>query len=360
MGSLKEIVMEYEEAFDQISVVEESLLKDDDLPARKRRVYYDHLSDIQTLLSECYSINNISAPSIILGTFRNIISQINSGQKISQIPRLGVLLMICASQLKVQLEAKPTILNSKEFYENEISDLKSNISKLESEISALSVQNTKNKKNLTDKEKLLEKQNAKLIDLEKDREELKRREDARNDWHNKIKDAFETLSEGLDPIQAEKRRLNILYYTYCGLSALLILFLTVVEVIITCKLENYYGVPQFKEYLSLIAPIPVALALLFVFMTQINRAQRQLVAIAKYIHDIEYTEEIMQAINSLSIDIDDSMKRINNSMDRLLERHLACNLNYLEETSLKEQEDKRLIPAEQVTELLKGIISNSN
>lgn len=103
------------------------------------------------------------------------------------------------------------------------------------------------------------------------------------------------------------------------------------------------------------------MALLFVFISQINRAQRQLVVIAKYIHDIEYTEEIMQAINSISVDMDDSMKRINTSMDKLLARHLACNLNYLDESSLKEQEDidKEFIPTKQVLDILKAVIEKN-
>ena len=117
-----------------------------------------------------------------------------------------------------------------------------------------------------------------------------------------------------------------------------------------------------KDYMALIAPLPIALALLFVFLSQINRAQRQLVAISKYIHDIKYTEEIMLAINSLSVDIDDSMKRINTAMDRLLDRHLSCNLNFLDETSLHEQEnkDENVVPVNQVADILKRVIENNN
>lgn len=55
---------------------------------------------------------------------------------------------------------------------------------------------------------------------------------------------------------------------------------------------------------------------------------------SKYIHDIEYTEEIMQSINSLSVNIEESMKRINGTIDKLLDRHLSCELDYLEGIAL--------------------------
>ena len=133
-----------------------------------------------------------------------------------------------------------------------------------------------------------------------------------------------------------------------------------IEIIMTGKLNNFDGIPPLNVYISLLAPIPVLLALLFVFISQINRTQRQLVAISKYIHDIEYTEEIMQSINSLSVNIEDSMKRINGAIDKLLERHLSCDLNYLEEAALQKQEDrdKDTIPVGQVTDIIKEILKS--
>lgn len=67
-------------------------------------------------------------------------------------------------------------------------------------------------------------------------------------------------------------------------------------------------------------------------------------------------------INSLSVNIEDSMKRINGAIDKLLERHLSCDLNYLEEAALQKQEDrdKDTIPVGQVTDIIKGIIEQRN
>lgn len=361
MARMKELAIDYEHSLYKLDLIHDAIQTDVDLDSQKKEEYLSHLAEIKALLAECNSISNISAPSIISRFFDDIISQINQGKQISKLSRLSFSLSLCRVQLGIQLMSKQTVLNSKEFYEDEISELKNNINKLESEIDNLGHQNTRNKALLNEKETLLEQQNAKLLTLEREKEELKRIEDARQDWSKKIKTAFSTLQTGLKPINSEKQRLDILYWAYSVCSVLLLIFLIVVEVVITCKLGNYEGIPTFKEYISLIVPIPVALALLFVFISQINRAQRQLVVIAKYIHDIEYTEEIMQAINSISVDMDDSMKRINTSMDKLLARHLACNLNYLDESSLKEQEDidKEFIPTKQVLDILKAVIEKN-
>ena len=362
MGRMKELAMDYDEAFDLIGSLARLIHDDSRIEATQKSKYIDELEDISNSLVECRSVSNVAAPSIIFGTLREVVDIAMKHQSVLEVRHLSPRLNICSTQLRVQLMSKQSVLNSKEFYEGEIADLKQNILSLEREIANLENRNNHNQSQLENKELLLSQQNSKLLGLEHDLEELKRREDARKDWGEKIKEAFSTLQTGLKPIKAEKFRLNVLYYVYCGLSALLIALLVAVEIIISHKLRVFDGIPTFQLYVSLVAPIPVALAVLFVFISQINRTQRQLVAVAKYIHDIEYTEEIMLAINRLSVDIDDSMKRINIAMDRLLDRHLACDLNYLEEAALQKQEDrdKDTIPVGQVTDIIKGIIEQRN
>ena len=356
MGRMKELAMEYDEAFEIIGSLKQLLLNNEILETIRKSRYLNLLKDTEYVLEECRELSNVSAPTIVTRYFRPILESAfkeGSIDKVRILPRLSM----CLAQLRDQLASKQTILNSQEYYEKEILELKKNISNLMSEISSLQDENTESKSLLDQKEELLNQQSEKLLDLNKDREELIRREDARKDWSKKITDAFSTLQKGLKPIKSEKKRLNWMYFIYGGFCVALIGLLIAIEIIMTCKLRSYHGIPPFYSYLSLVAPIPVVLALLFVFISQINRTQRQLVAISKYIHDIEYTEEIMQSINSLSVNIEDSMSRINESLDKLLDRHLACNLNYLEEVSLKEQEnkDKDLMPVGQVVDLVKGI-----
>ena len=360
MGRMKELAMDYDEAFDVLISLRYFLDRDTTATEELKRESSTLLDEIENRLEECKLISNTSAPTIILGLLKKILTHAHEGKPISQYRFFKIHLMMCSTQLEIQLMSKQTVMNSQEYYEDEIKDLKQNISSLENEISSLREKNTKNASLLDQKESILSQQNVKLLELEKDRDELIRREDARRDWSRKITEAFSNLKKGLEPIKLEKKRLNWMYFIYGFFCIVLIGLLVAIEIIMTGKLNDFDGIPPLNIYISLLAPIPGLLALLFVFISQINRTQRQLVAISKYIHDIEYTEEIMQSINSLSVNIEDSMKRINGAIDKLLERHLSCDLNYLEEAALQKQEDrdKDTIPVGQVTDIIKEILKS--
>ena len=358
MGKMKELSINYDEAFDTLISLREFLDNDTTGDEELKNSCVTLIDEIESSLIECRLISNTAAPTIILGQLKEMLAHARKGKPLSQYRYVKFRLMMCSAQLSIQLLSKQSLMNSQEYYDGEINDLKQNISNLEQEITSLRDKNTKNASLLEQKELMLRQQSVKLHELEKDRDELIRREDARKDWSRKISDAFSNLQKGLEPIKSEKIRLNWIFYIYGGLCILLIALLIVTEIIITHKLNVYDGIPSFHSYISLILPIPVALTLLFVFISQINRTQRQLVAISKYIHDIEYTEEIMQSINSLSVNLEDSMTRINGAINKLLDRHLACDLNYLEEVSLQKQEDrdKDTIPVAQVTDILRRVM----
>ena len=360
MGRMKELAMDYDEAFDILMRLRDYLDKDTTADDELKKACDTLLDEIENRLEECRLISNTTAPTIVSDQLKEILTHAHKGKPVSQYRFFKFRLSMCSTQLAIQLLARQTVMNSQEYYEGEIKGLKQNISTLENEISSLRDKNTKNASLLEQKESMLSQQNVKLLELEKDRDELIRREDARRDWSRKITEAFSNLKKGLEPIKLEKTRLNWMYGIYGGLCIALIGLLVTIEVIMTGKLNAYDGIPPLNIYMSLIAPVPVVLALLFVFISQINRTQRQLVAISKYIHDIEYTEEIMQSINSLSVNIEDSMRRINGAIDKLLDRHLACDLNYLEEAALQKQEDrdKDTIPVGQVTDIIKGVLES--
>lgn len=362
MGRMNVLSMNYDEAFDVLVSLRDFLDKDTTASDKLKCECTTLLDEIESSMEECRSIPNAVAPNIVFRHLKDILTYAHKGKPISQFRLFKVRLAMCSTQLTIQLISKQTVMNSQEYYEGEIEKLKQNISSLESEILSLRDKNTENASLLNQKEVLLNQQNVKLLELEKDMYELTRREDARKDWSRKIANAFLNLQKGLEPIKLEKKRLNWMYGIYGGFSLALIGLLVVIEIIMTCKLNAYDGIPPLNIYISLIAPIPVVLALLFVLISQINRTQRQLVAISKYIHDIKYTEEIMQSINSLSVNIEDSMTRINGAIDKLLDRHLACDLNYLEEVSIQKQEDrdKDLIPVRQLADILKEIIEQKS
>lgn len=85
-----------------------------------------------------------------------------------------------------------------------------------------------------------------------------------------------------------------------------------------------------------------------------NRAQRQLVVIADKIHHIKYVEGLLLALNSLSLNIDTSALKINETINKIIDNHLniSSNIN-IEEDNLKKEEGKDSLPIDSIINLLK-------
>ena len=109
------------------------------------------------------------------------------------------------------------------------------------------------------------------------------------------------------------------------------------------------------SYFSLLAPIPIAVGLLWGFITQANRAQLQRVALAKQIHEIKYTEGLLLAVNNLSINLDDSAKRINAAIDKLLEKHLSDSNAHTEDWNQCIKQEPSFIPSDVIIKILKEV-----
>lgn len=188
-------------------------------------------------------------------------------------------------------------------------------------------------------------------------EEKKKQENAIVEWNTKIKATFGELKKYLQPIKNEHDRLKQLFWAYSILTAMVILFIVILEIVICIKFHKADIFPEWKDYLVLILPIPVTGALLWAFISQLNRAQRQLVVLAKHIHEIEYVEGLLLSLNSLSIDINDSMKRVNTAIDRLLDNHLSIGAKHskYDEESIVREEKKDMIPTDIILKLLKEI-----
>jgi len=99
-------------------------------------------------------------------------------------------------------------------------------------------------------------------------------------------------------------------------------------------------------------PLPVVGALMWGFIFQMNRAQRQLVALSKSIHSIEYVQGLMLSINQLAPSIEDSIRRVNEALDRLIDNHLS-EKEKDHEAIITKEEDKDKLPLDAIIKILK-------
>lgn len=254
--------------------------------------------------------------------------------------------------------------NSRSYYEQQIKEIRRQKEELENTLNTIKKINAKNQiekenqdKEIQEKEQQLQLAKQQIHNFQKELEEKKKQENAVEEWNNKIKATFNELKKYLQPIKDEHSRLKYLFYGYLILIGFTIIFVIIIECIICSKFHANNSFPNLENYLMLIHPIPISGALLWVFISQLNRAQRQLVILAKHIHEIEYIEGLLLSFNSLSINIDESTKRINSAIDRLLNNHLALGektRKYNEESIINE-EHKDTVPIDLVLKILKEI-----
>ena len=263
-------------------------------------------------------------------------------------------IIILKNELSHELISRPTVFNSEEYYEDRIKQLESQKKLLEKE---LKEKQEENKINQEEKEDALRNAEEQIRNYKSELEEKKKQENAISEWRAKIKTTFVDLSGYLSPIKDEHQRLKYLYRTYAALTGIVVIFIVVLEIIICCKFSSTESFPNWKDHLTLLLPIPASGALLWAFISQLNRAQRQLVLLAKHIHEIEYTEGLLLSLNSLSVDMEDSMKRVNSAIDRLLDNHLSMGteLCRCDEDSIVKEEKKDMVPIDLILKLIKEV-----
>ncbi|MCH4897053.1 hypothetical protein E0494_10130 [Marinilabiliaceae bacterium JC040] len=242
--------------------------------------------------------------------------------------------------------------NTTEFLTKKIENLSKNKKDLETKLNKSSNQNNL----LVEQRNELEFKKLQIEnELQKFRNKLKINEnekDIKENWQNKIEETFKTLKRYLKPIIRERNRLIFLYWLFFVLIVISLIIIYDIESSVICKLKEQSELPKLKEYLEIIFPLPIVGLLLWGFIAQMNRAQRQLVVLAKSIHKVEYIQGLLLSINSLSQTVEDGVSRINAALDRLIENHLNDS-DVKSEVDLLKEENKDSLPFNSVLKLIK-------
>ena len=275
---------------------------------------------------------------------------------------IGIEIRQIKSKLQDYYSTRQNIYNSEKYYHERIKELEEQKNKLELFLKHQMDNDGKtkgeildHKKQIKEKEIALIKANDQIKNYQKELEEKKKQENAVVEWNNKIKSTFTELTNCLSPIKDEHFRLNLMFWIYSGLIVVFLIFIVLLEINIFFKLNEATGFPDWRSYIASIIPIPVFGGLLWAFIIQANRTQRQLVILAKHIHEIRYIEGLLLTINTLSPDINDSTKRVNLAIDRLLENHLneSSYTGIMNEENILAEEKKDSVPIDVVLKLLK-------
>ena len=384
MGQVKNILIDYDEKISVITDIINLLSSNDSI----KKKYSDVIADLETIQYIINNLNTLKVDSIIY-IKKHILSDLDTLQNKIQIffrhmetdtdwsyalVDLMEELRIKVNHIKMQLitfrNAHAHVYNSEDYYQKQIEELNTQKLSLEKKLNEIQIaykglqgHNQKEKdilsKEIREKEMQVEEANQQLIKYQVELAEKKKQENAIAEWNNKIRMTFTDLKSYLHPIRNEHTRLKTLYWIYLILSCFAVFLIICLEFSFCLKFTTNDTLLEWKEYLIFFLPVPISGTLLWVFISQMNRAQRQLVILAKHIHETEYVEGLLLSLNSLSTNMNESMKRINTAIDKLLENHLStgkCNTNYNEESIIKE-EKKDVIPIEVFTNLIKDIKS---
>lgn len=249
--------------------------------------------------------------------------------------------------------------NSMNFYNTRIKDIEKEKVELENIINKLIEEDQTSEEQLKElKLKKAKLENA-IIQIETYKKELelrKKQDDAIKEWENKIRNTFNRLTEYLEPVENEHKRLKNMFFIYGFVACFILLIIISIEFISCRKIYISPTFPEFKNYIILFLPIPIAGGLLWALVCQMNRAQRQLVILSKYIHEIKYIEGLLLSINSLSSSIENAVERINSALDKMISNHLNIQTNniFCEEEIIKE-EKKDGMPYDVLMKILSAI-----
>lgn len=206
--------------------------------------------------------------------------------------------------------------NSEMYYSRQIKELQEKESALNKEIEDLKQKNAEHQ----EKENELEgiKEQIKQYEIEKD--ELKKKLDAQDNIEKKISNAFKELKEHISHLKTEKKRLNWMFGVYAFLC------IAVLGVLIAFEwnyISNWKDADMWMDYLPFYIPVPIVGGLLWVFISQMNRAQRQLIQVANVLHHIDYVEGLLLAINQISTDVNSASDKICNVLDQLIKNQMS-------------------------------------
>lgn len=153
-----------------------------------------------------------------------------------------------------------------------------------------------------------------------------------------------------------------MYYASVSLIVIALVLLAIIEY----KIFNHFTkveLKSFLDYLPYCSSIPFIGVILWIAIYQMNKSQRQLFVLAEQIHNINYIEGLMLALNQLAPDISNSVYRLNKSIDKIIDNQLIIRDQVRcdeEKLKLIEKKDNDVIPTEALIKVLKTCLKGKD
>ena len=363
MGRVNEIWMENEHAIHVLASLKDLVMRagSGDCIHSQRIPEILYLIDaLSSTLTETPTYNSAVLEDIIkeIGAMTErlsvLLKEIKDNDDTNNRIRLNRLLMVIGATLSrytrmLREKTESDNLNSVEFYRNRLNTLKNKVNELE-------LEKKQNDQKSKQKDEELQRLSLAIKEEEKKIEAKGRQEDAQSSWNKKIEEAFQRLNEYQKPLLAEKNRLVVLFWVFGVLSVAALVLVVLAIYMAGHKIYSAAGTATLASYLPYYSPIPMIGVLLWVFIVQMNREQRQLIVLTQHLHNLSYTEGLLKSINIFAPGIEDAVSRINTTVDKLLDNHLSLHpALILKEESLSRSDKNQGASISEMTALLKEI-----
>ena len=252
-----------------------------------------------------------------------------------------------------EMKSKDAALNTLEFLKMRKENTEKEISTLEADISSFGNDGGNKGKEivrmrtrLSSLKSYLETINQKIqkkISLDDEAEELK----------NKVKPLTLNSQDLLKELTYEKKRLDVTFYVYAGLIALVVCFLIGWETYLVLNLYQEFPPKDWLKYIIIYLPIPISAGLLWTFIYQMNRAQGQLVRIAERIHTIKYKNALISTSMNLYSDGLKNEEHVAKLIDSIMKSHDYSLVKPI--VSEKDEQSLKSLPFDKIIELTKAI-----
>lgn len=253
------------------------------------------------------------------------------------INKLGHTIKSASTNLRNERNERRRNLNSREFMEHRLLAMDNEISILQKELDALKAAGKDNTKNYKLKAEMLLTKNTERNQVASKLQDRLKTEDTIAYLQKRVLPFGTNLESSIRNIKGEQLRLYWMFGVYAAFSIIIVVFLIVWEAyLIGWKWESSYA-DNIKMYIPFYLPIPLAGALLWAFIYQMNRCQKQLVFLANRLHAVKYTEGLLKAVCSLTNDVEKNEEKASKIIDHIIDCNLRDNANSIDPMRSDEQ-----------------------
>lgn len=222
-----------------------------------------------------------------------------------------------------KLESPAKTTDAKEM-EERLTKVARSRDKVKEQLSKLSDGDSKNDAEVVELKLQLEKLNEEYKSLSDKKNKVSSDKLAEANISDSINIAFENLKGYTKDIEDERFRAKIEYYVFLGgIAVLVLIFIVLYFIFIHDIATNRKAFEGLVDYLPYTAAVPFLVALIWLCVYLKDRASKISIELSTRLFNIHYLEGLMKLTNSLSVSPEESIRRLDNATNSLMQNYLS-------------------------------------